>query len=144
MFFCPLLTQGVSPLDETFTLARRKTEKHTQCFKILFWAYNRSKCTFHQQKTNVMIHYPLLFLRSTNKSLISSAVSLDQTFCCSLLIFLSLHSVSSEADLRSLFLQFNQAVQKEIPSQNAYKFRLTFSNNPLKELLFPYHDTVSS
>lgn len=51
---------------------------------------------------NVMIHYPLLFLRSTNKSLISSAMSLNQTYCYSLLIFLSLRSVSSEADF--LFL----------------------------------------
>lgn len=89
---------------------KEKTGKHTQCFKILLWAYNRSKCTFHRQKTNVMIHYPLPFLRSTDKSLISSAMSLNQTYCYSLLIFLSLHSVSSEADLCSLFLQFNLAL----------------------------------
>lgn len=34
-----------------------------------------------------MIHYPLTFLRSTNKSLISSAMSLNQTYCYRLLIF---------------------------------------------------------
>lgn len=53
----------------------------------------------------------------------------------------SLYSVCSETDLCGLLLHFNQPVDKEIPSQNAYKFRLSLSYNPLQELFFLYHDT---
>lgn len=78
------------------TLARRTRRKHTEYFKIQFLAYNTTKCTFRCQKRNFLIHWPSSFLRSTNISLISSAMSLNQTFCYSLWILPCLYSVFSE------------------------------------------------